>query len=193
LEFRFDLPRDIEDEGRTDVQSVVRREEVHDAPWEGGLARHRRLRQLGVKASGFSQCSGGNVIWVGVNPIRNDQELRPFMADYLCHARPVLDRVDEISVGHLQRNPPRDTQQLGRLLCLARTPFWRPDRRRFPIGQVAQHDVVTLSPEREDRPPHPNLYVIGMSPYCQQLHCPTWSRLRRSGSHWATSASRSRR
>ncbi len=151
-------------------------------PGDGGL------RQFGIEARRFRERRPGDMVGVRVNPVGREYDLRPHPADHLGHQHAIIYCINQIAVGHLQRDAgdAQDARGVGRLAGAA---FRRADGRRLPVGEIADGHLVALGPQREDRPAHADLDVVGVRTNRKDLHRVPHTKLSRSGSHRATSPS----
>ena len=127
------------------VDAEVDAEVVEGAPREVGRAGQVSLGQFGPEAGGVDEGAGGDVVGVGVVPVRRKDELR---ADLPQHAGETVSGVEvghERAVGQAEVAAPVEAKDRGGGVRLA-LPYLRAAvRRRLAVGQVEDADRAPLS------------------------------------------------
>jgi len=99
---------------------------------------------------------------MGVHPVGEEDDLGTDLPDDLRDRGAVLDGVHQVAVGKRQGDPAVDPEGARRGFALRAPPLRRSHRGRLAVGEVEDHNAVSLLDEGRDRPAHPDLRIVGM-------------------------------
>ena len=126
------------------------------------LARQVGLGELRPEAGRLDELRRGDVVGMGIDPVRREQPPRPLLANHAGQLRAVFERGFQRAVRQAQVLAPveaEDRRGGGRFAC---ADFRRAVRRRLAAGEVEHADAAALLLELQNRPGHAELGVVGV-------------------------------